>query len=178
MKMQPFTTSKRVDAGALFCAALACGALWVSASGAAGVREGQWSLTIITRGEGVRNDFAAGMQEIEGMSPNDAAKIRGLLGGAGASPTAGGANPITLTQCLSNDNPVPQLPGTAGCKLNPLIVGETVTFEGSCPNGSSSGEINYKEDSLSGRVKWTQWLNGQETNTTVEITGVYAGPCP
>ena len=68
----------------------------------------------------------------------------------------GGTPPQTMTQCLNEQNPVPDSSaGAQGCKITDMkTTGDTVTYTMECnqqgTQTKSTGKITYKGDSFEG----------------------------
>lgn len=117
-------------------------------------KEGKWAMTMVTK------------MDTSNMPPQMAA----MLG-----------NPMTITNtaCVTHQNPVPKQ--HSGCQGTHQINGDTVTFNATCSSGSavinSSGTFTYQGDSMNGHIQTSQSGGGRTINSTVDITGQYAGPC-
>ena len=139
---------------------------------AQGIKEGKWSLTIVTKMAGMEQQTTEAMQAMENMSPEEKAMMQQMMGGTGMN-----ANGMTTTiaQCITNDNPVPET--QENCRQTHTQSGNTVNFETICNDSTSAGQVTYEGDSMRGTVHSHVTVAGRETNSTIEITGQYIGPC-
>ena len=145
---------------------------------AQGIKEGKWSMTMVTKMEGMEQDSAAAMKEMENMSPEDKAMMQQMMGNMNIKMNGNSAGiTTTITKCVSNQNPVPDMNNSEGCKETHSMDGNTVSFEVVCKESTSTGQVTYKDDSMEGVVKSHQMVDGKETNATIEISGKYVGPC-
>lgn len=154
--------------------------LLTSLASADAIKEGQWSMTTVIRMEGMDKQEAEAMKEMENMSPEEKAMMQKMMGGMGMTLGAAGGGmgmSTTTTQCISNDNPVPEAKNEENCKETHTINGNTVNFEVVCAKSRSTGKITYKNDSMKGTIQSTSTENGQEKNVTLDISGQYVGPC-
>jgi hypothetical protein len=102
-----------------------------------------------------------------------ATKIEGMSGGLKA----------TLTQCLSNKNPFPDIKTNGKtCKQTHRIQGNTITFHSSCKDKDEQieldGKITFAGDSMQGQMKSRQ-INGggKATDVIIDIYGKFTGSC-
>ena len=145
---------------------------------AAGIKEGKWSMTTVIKMDGMDNQAAEAMKEMEHMSPEDKAMMQKMMGGmkiGGAG--AGMGMSTTITQCLTNNNPVPEASHQENCQQTHTVKGNTVNFDVVCSNSHSSGQVTYKNDTMNGTIKSTQTDHGQEKTNVINISGTYVGPC-
>lgn len=157
----------------LIFAAAAMVSILSNAAHAAGMKEGQWSMTMTTKVAGMEAEMDKASKEMENMSAEDKAMMQKMMGGMGMNIQAGGGGmTMTMKQCLTNDNPVPQREDQK-CQETHTMKGNTVNFEAVCPDGTSKGQITFKNDSMKGSIVST--TNGQEA--TMDISGEYVGPC-
>jgi hypothetical protein len=164
----------------IFAAAVVSVGILFFSSGAkaANMKEGQWSMTTVIRMEGMDDQTSESMKEMENMPPEDKAMMQKMMGGMKIGVQGGGTGiSTTMTQCLTNDDPVPEAKNEENCKQTHSVKGNTVTFEAVCAKSRSTGEVTYNNDTMKGTIKSTQTENGQETNTTIDISGQYVGPC-
>ncbi|HLF18198.1 MAG TPA: DUF3617 family protein [Candidatus Omnitrophota bacterium] len=146
-----------------------------SGSASAEVKEGQWTMTIVTKMAGMDEEMAAAM---EGMSEDEKAMMQQMMGGMNISAGPGGAGiSTTIKQCITNDNPVPEASDEEGCTSTHSMDGNTVHFETVCPESTSTGEVTYQEDSMQGLISSKQTEDGEEMEVSIEISGEYVGPC-
>lgn len=143
---------------------------------ASSIKEGQWSMTTVVRMEGMDDQTSEAMREMENMSPEEKAMMQQMMGGMKIGGQGGGMA-ITTTQCLTNANPVPEASNEDNCEQTHTIKGNTVHFEVVCANSHSTGQVTYKNDTMKGEIKSKQTEDGQGTNTTIDISGQYVGPC-
>lgn len=147
----------------------------VFAGGAsAEVKEGKWSMTMVTKMEGMPGADEA-MEAMQNMSPEDRAMMEQMMGGMkmGASPDGAPGIATTIVKCVTNDNPVPS--PEEGCQTTHSLQGDTVNFESVCADSTSSGQVTYENDSMSGTIRSHQ--TADNTNATIELSGQYIGPC-
>ena len=145
---------------------------------AQGIKEGKWSMTMVTKMEGMDQESAEAMKDMENMSPEEKAMMQQMMGGMNIQ-MKGNSSGITTTvsQCISNQNPVPDMSSGKDCQETHTIDGNTVNFEVVCSDGKSSGQVTYQEDSMNGVIKSHEMVEGKETDVTIEIKGQYEGPC-
>jgi len=148
--------------------------LFTNTAKAAEIKEGQWSMTTVIHIDGM--DEA--MEEMKGMSPQEKAMMEKMMGGMkfGAAGGGGGMS-TTITQCITNDNPVPESDKQKNCQQTHSKKGNTVNFEVICADSHTSGQVTYQNNSMKGRIKSTQTKNGKKENVTMDISGKYVGPC-
>ena len=145
---------------------------------ASNIKEGQWSMTTTIHMDGMDEQAAQATKEMENMSPEDKAMMQTMMGKMGMNMgAAGGGIATTTTQCLTNDNPVPEASDEEDCQQTHTIRGNTVNFEVVCANSHSTGQVTYKNNNMNGTINSTQTENGKETNATIDISGKYVGPC-
>ena len=158
----------------ILVAAIAFAGIVVFALGASaeGIKEGKWSMTIVTKMGGTSQEATEAMQAMENMSPEEKATMQQMIGGMGVSMNANAPGiTTTITKCITNQNPVPET--QENCQSTHSIQGHTVHFESVCSDGTSTGQVTYENDSMSGTIN-SQSAQG---NATIEITGQYVGPC-
>ena len=152
--------------------------IFVSGLRAEGIKEGKWSMTTVIRMEGMDDQASEAMAEMEKMSPAEKAMMEKMMGGMGTKMGAqGGGMSMTRTQCITNDNPVPEAEDEEDCQQTHTMKGNTVNFEVTCDDSHSTGQVTYRNDSMKGSIKSTQTENGKETTSTIDISGQYVGPC-
>ena len=165
---------KRVVAGSM----LFVGVLVVAgAAQAAGIKEGKWSMTTVIHAEGMDAQAAQAMKEMENLPPEQQAMMQQMMGGMNIGAGGGKGMSITRTQCVTNDNPVPQGKDEEGCKQTHTLKGNTVNFEVVCDQSRSTGQVTYDRDSMKGTIKSTQTEHGRPQDVTIDISGQYLGPC-
>jgi hypothetical protein len=89
---------------------------------------------------------------------------------------------ITVTQCITKQNPVPNhVKNPEYCQQTHDFNGNTVNFHMTCDRNNtqieSSGRMTYTGDSMQGEIKTHQVTSGKAMDSTVDITGQYLGPC-
>ena len=145
---------------------------------AAGIKEGKWSMTTTIRMEGMDNQAAQAMKEMENMPPEQKAMMQQMMSGMKIGQLGNGMGmSTTKVQCITNDKPVPQAKGQEDCRQTHTAKGNTIDFEVICDDSRSTGQVTYKNDSMKGTIKSTQTGHGQQQNMTVDISGQYLGPC-
>lgn len=144
---------------------------------AAGIKEGKWSMTTVIQAEGMDAQAAAAMKDMENMPPEQQAMMQQMMGGMNIGAAGGKGMSITHTQCVTNDNPVPQGKDEEGCKQTHSLKGNAVNFEVVCDNSRSTGQVTYDNDSMKGTIKSTQTERGRPQEMTIDISGQYLGPC-
>lgn len=126
--------------------------------------------------EGMDAQMAQAQKDMEKMSPEEKTMMQNMMGGMGMN-MAGGGMTTTQSQCITNDNPIPQASSENNCKETHNINGNTVNFEVNCDNSHSTGKVTYNNESMNGTINSTQTENGQKRNMTIDINGKYEGPC-
>lgn len=145
---------------------------------AAAIKEGEWSMTTTIHMDGMDEQAAEAMQEMENMSPEEKAMMERMMGGMKMGPGANGMGmSTTVSQCLTNDNPVPEAPGQEDCTQTHSVDGNTVSFETICPDSHSTGQVTYSNKSMNGTIQSTTMEDGVEKTMTIDINGEYVGPC-
>jgi len=135
-------------------------------------------MSITTKMEGMNEEAAAAMEAMKNMSPEQKAMMEKMMGGTGMLMSYDGTGiTTTVTQCMSNEAPVPQTEPENDCQTTHSINGNTVSFEVACADGISIGQVTYNGDSMQGEIKVQQTVEGQKSEATIEITGKYVGPC-
>ncbi|MBI3320550.1 MAG: DUF3617 family protein [Candidatus Omnitrophica bacterium] len=147
-------------------------------SAAQGIKEGQWSMTMVIQADGMGEEAAKAMKEMESMPPEQKAMMQQMIGGRhmGASGQGMGMT-ITSSQCMTNARPVPTRDDQKDCQETHSIKGNTVHFDVVCAHSKSSGDVTYASDSMKGRMTSTQTERGKETTSTIDVRGQYEGPC-
>jgi len=121
------------------------------------IKEGKWEMTVVNKVEGLPPEVSAVMNQ-QGMT-------------------------TTVTQCITNKNPVPQpkeLP--TGCSMPQIQKnGDSITYQITCDNGdfqmNQNGEMTYTGDTMRGIIKSHQSVKGMNIDSSMEISGRYLGPC-
>ena len=159
-------------------ASIAMAVFAYTARAAQGIKEGQWSMTMVIQADGMGDEAAKAMKEMEKMSPEDRATMQQMMGGMNIGVRGQGMGmTMKSSQCITNDNPVPKRDEQKDCQETHSINGNTVQFDVVCPDSRSSGQVTYKNDSMKGTIKTAQTERGQATNVTIDISGQYEGPC-
>ena len=142
------------------------------------IKEGKWSMTMVTKMGGMDQQSAESMKEMENMSPEEKAMMQQMMGGMNIQMNSNGAGmTTTVSQCISSQDPVPNTKRDEDCQETHTMDGNTVNFEVVCKDSKSTGQVTYKEDSMSGVIKSHQTADGQPTDVTIDIKGQYVGPC-
>ncbi len=163
------------------CAVFLATAFFSFSSTAAGIKEGQWSMTMTVQMEGAMGqEMARAQKDMENMSPEEKAMMQQMMGNMGMQMGAanGGGMTISRKQCLTNANPVPKKEDQENCEETHTMAGNTVKFEVNCKDGRSTGEVTYDNDSMHGTIQSTQNNRGKEEKVQININGQYDGPCP
>ena len=143
------------------------------------IQEGKWSMTTTIRMEGMDDEAAQAMAEMENMTPEEKAMMESMMGGMkfGGAPGGGAGMTITNTQCVTNDNPVPEGEDEEDCQKTHTTNGNAVHFEVVCDDSHSTGDITYEDDTMTGTIQSTTTESGTEETVTIDISGQYVGPC-
>ena len=135
-------------------------------------------MTMVIQADGMGDEAAKAMKEMEKMSPEDRAMMQHMMGGMNIGVRSQGMGmTMKSSQCLTNDHPVPKRDNQNNCQETHSINGNTVQFDIVCPDSNSSGQVTYQNDSMKGTIKTTQTEHGKATNATIDISGQYEGPC-
>ena len=163
---------------ALWLTVAAVGAVIFAISvSAAGIKEGKWSMSMTIQAEGMGNEAAQAMRETENMSADQLAMMQRMMGNMGIGMSGQGMT-INTSQCMTNDNPVPRRSDDSPkCQEKHTQKGNTVHFEITCPDSTSTGQVVYQNESMQGTIKTTKTEHGRSTDTTLNISGQYQGPC-
>jgi len=95
----------------------------------------------------------------------------------------GGTPPQTMTQCLNEQDPVPDSSaGAQGCKITDMKTsGNTVTYTMECDQQGmqtkSTGEITYKGDSFEGTTETNMGPAAGNMTITTVVKGKRIGKC-
>ena len=154
----------------LAVAVVVIGVAFAIGARAQGIKEGKWTMTMVTKAPGMDKHAAEMEESMKNMSDDEKAMMQQMMGGMGVHMNAEGIR-TTLTKCLTNDNPVPQQDDS--CTSTHTIDGSTVKFETTCADSHSTGEITYQNESMNGTIM-SQSADGE---ATIEISGQYIGPC-
>lgn len=149
---------------------------------AEGPKEGQWTMTMVTKMDNMPPAMAAAMKQMQNLPPEAMAAMKEAQAKSGVQMdfNAQGGATITVTQCVTNQNPLPKQ--MKDCQQTHETNGDTVTFHASCSHGGiqseSSGSMTYTGDSMQGQIKSHTQMPGGALDQTIDITGEYVGPCP
>jgi hypothetical protein len=166
--------------------AIILGLFWmcisVSPAKADGLKEGKWSMTMVTHMDSMSPQMAQAMQQMQNMPPEVQAMMKAHNVQMGAS---GQDMTITVTNCISRQNPVPKYTKDAKmdsyCQQTHDIQGNTVHFHMTCDHNDfqmdSSGSMTYAGDTMQGHIKSHQMEGGQPMDSSINITGQYLGAC-
>ena len=151
------------------------GILLFSSAANAAIKEGQWSVDMSIHVQGMDDQLAEAKKAMEGMSPEEKAMMEQMMGSGMGSDMG---MKTTTTQCVTNENPVPDSKNDTNCKSTHTKEGDdTIKFEVMCDHSRSTGTVTYTNESMTGTIQSTSTLEGQENNVTIDITGQYVGPC-
>ena len=134
------------------------------------VREGKWSMTIVTKAVGMEAGATEAQAAMQNMSPEEQTMMQQMMGGMGMGMSAEGIT-TTIEKCITSADPVPQT--EEGCQQTHTINGNTVNFETVCEDGQSTGQVTYEGDSMSGSIM----SHSSTGDASIQITGQYIGPC-
>lgn len=171
----------------------------VSSSMAAnGLKEGKWSMTMHTQMEGMpgNSHTMEGMQEAQVDISNGEGTIttsKGKLALPGFLAArlgkkdihmnmVGNGQEVTMTQCITNENPFPKPQENSKCE-KPKInrSGNRVDYSMVCNSERGTMEISghsvFNGDMMQGESKMHGNFSGHEMNMTTQTTGKYLGPC-
>ena len=145
-------------------------------SAAQGIKEGQWSMTMVIQADGMGQEAAAAMKEIDNMPPEQKAMMQQMMGKVHMGASGQGMT-VSSSQCITNAHPVPQRQEQKGCHETHAITGNTVHFDVVCADTTSSGDVTYDNDSMHGRMTSTHTEHGRPMTATIDVHGQYEGPC-
>lgn len=144
-------------------------------------KEGKWTMTMVTTMEGAMGEeYKQAMAELENMPPEQKAMMQQMMGATNVQMNVGSEGiTTTITQCLSGENPVPDMneEGNADCRVTHTTSGNTVNFKVTCKGNESTGKMTYDGDRMNGVIKSHQITDGQKTDVTIKVSGQYLGPC-
>jgi hypothetical protein len=165
--------------GRFAAGAAAMMAMLANTAGAAqGIKEGQWSMTMVIQADGMGEEAAQAMKEMEQMPPEERAMMERMMGGMGMGVRSDGMGmTVNSSQCITNAQPVPKRDDQQDCQETHSRKGNTVHFDVVCADSKSSGDVTYDNDSMKGRIMSTQTERGRQTISTIDIRGQYEGPC-
>jgi Protein of unknown function (DUF3617) len=154
----------------------------VSPAKADGFKAGKWSMTMVTHMDSMSPEMAQAMQQMQNMPPQVQAMMQAHHVQMGAN---GQDMAITVTNCLTDQNPVPKYKNDAKmnsyCQQTHDFQGNTVHFHMNCNHSNfqmdSSGSMTYEGDSVHGHIKSHEVEDGQPMDSSITITGQYLGAC-
>jgi hypothetical protein len=155
------------------------------------LKEGKWTITTIMKIDGNSGQAAEmekAMKELENLPPaakEMMKKMQGMNGGQMAMGTQGGGLKTTITQCITNANPVPKMEkgnDANACKQTHEVKGNTITFHSVCKDKDGQvevdGKMTFTGETMEGQMKSHQVSKaGQVTDATIGLSGKYVGPC-
>ena len=155
---------------------MGAGALWAQS-----FMPGRWTITMVTQIEGMEEQIAQAAVIMQSLSPEEKAMMGNMtrmIGGLDIEMDLSKDGMITtITECLTEKNPVPNLKEVSSCQMTQNTNGNTTNFEAVCPQGTVAGHINYKKSTMTGQMTSRQKVNGKDTNANITMTGHYVGPC-
>jgi hypothetical protein len=123
-----------------------------------GLKEGKWTMTMVTKMEGLPPEAAAAMAQ------------------AGAPGMT-----TTVTQCITHENAIPNTKMPPECEQTVQRNGNTFNYHITCNKPDNqmeqTGEVTYSGDTMQGLVKSHQTNAGSSMDMTIQISGQYIGPC-
>lgn len=151
-------------------------------------KEGKWTITTVLKmggNSGQAAEMEKAMKELENLPPAAREMMKKMQGGQMSMGTQGGGLKTTITQCITNKNPVPKMnkgKDASACEETHDIKGNTVTFHSICKEKDGQVEVNgkmtYTGDTMEGQMKSHQVnKEGQATDATIDLSGKYIGPC-
>jgi len=151
-------------------------------------KEGKWTITTVTKIDGNSAQAAEmqkAMKELENLPPATQEMMKKMQGGQMSMGTQGGGMKMTITQCITNKNPVPKMDkgkDPNACEQTYDIKGNTVTFHSVCKEKDGQVEVDGKEtfteETMEGQMKSHQVnKGGQAMDATIDLSGKYIGPC-
>jgi len=160
--------------------------LAVAATAQDALKEGKWSMTMVTHMDNMSPEMAAAMQQMQNMTPEAKAAMQKAQEKMGFQVSSNGQDmTVMTTHCITNQNPVPQhlkdMNMENYCQQTHEINGGTVKFHLTCDHDDfqmeSSGTMTYAGDSMTGSIKSHEVKAGKTLDSTINITGQYVGPC-
>jgi hypothetical protein len=144
-----------------------------------GIKEGKWTMTMVTKMDGLSPEAADAMKQMQNLPPEAAAMMQRMNVHVGAAD--GGGISTTVTQCITNQNPVPKSKMAEDCQETHDKSGDTINFHMTCNKPDfqmdSTGHVTYTGSSMEGQIKSHQVAQGRDMNSTIDISGQYLGPC-
>jgi len=137
------------------------------------IKEGKWTMTMVTQMAGMEEEMADMTEEDKAMMGQMMGAMGSKMGMDMKMGFGAGGMTTTVTQCMTKDDPVPESKQNKACKSTHSTKGNTVSFTTSCPDGDSTGKITYQNDSMKGIIN----SHSAGGDATIEISGKYVGPC-
>ncbi len=157
-----------------------------SPTGTAAFKPGKWSMTMTTVIQGdspEAKEARDAAKQMQNMPPAARAMMQKMSGSMGASmgTDAQGNMMTTITQCLTEENPVSQGKIPKTCQQTHSTRGKTVTYRMVCKDRNSetetNGKMTYSGDTMKGESRTHQVMQGKAMDTLVKMEGKYLGPC-
>lgn len=154
-------------------------------------KEGKWTITSVTKMDGNSGQAAEmqkAMKELENLPPaakEMMKKMQGMGGGQMSAGTHGDGMKTTITQCITNKEPVPKMDkgkDSNACEQAHDIQGNTVKFHSVCKDKDGqvevSGKMTFTDETMEGQMNSHQVKKGgQVMDATIDLSGKYLGPC-
>jgi hypothetical protein len=154
-------------------------------------KEGKWTITTVVKmggNSGQAAEMEKAMKELENLPPaakEMMKKMQGMGGGQMSMGAQGGGLKTTITQCITNTNPVPKMDkdkDASACEQTHDTKGNTVTFHSVCKEKDGQvevdGKMTFTGETMQGQMKSHQVSKGgQVTDATIDLSGKYVGPC-
>jgi hypothetical protein len=143
------------------------------------------TVTKIGGNSGQAAEMEKAMKELENLPPAAKEMMKKMGGAQMSMGTQGGGLKTTITQCITNANPVPKMDkgkDSNACEQTHDINGNTVTFHSICKDKDGqiemNGKMTFTGETMEGQMKSHQ-VNpgGQATDATIDLSGKYLGPC-
>lgn len=157
-----------------------------SPAGSSGFKPGKWTMTMTTVIEGdspqaqEAREAAKQMQNMPAAARSLMQKMQGSMG-VSVGTDAQGNMTTTVTQCLTEANPVPDSKMPKTCQQTHSVRGNTVAYQTVCKDRDfemeTKGKMTYKGDTMKGESRTRQVTQGKVMDTLVKIEGKYLGPC-
>ena len=158
----------------------------VTAAQAQGFKAGKWSMTMTTTIGGDSEEAAEAakaMKEMEDLPPEARAMMEKMQGSMGMKMGMGpgGGLTTTVTQCITEQDPVPDTKSGKNYQQTHEMKGNTVTCHVVCKDRGvetdTTGKMTYTGNSVKGETRSVQKERGRSTEAVVTIDGKYLGPC-
>jgi len=173
------------------------------ASAEEGLKEGKWTMTMTSKVEGLPPEVSAAMDKLGGQGHSDlqngkeGVSVSTGYGSMQIPVTTGNANmpagmeahadwnaqgmTMTVTQCVTNKNAIPDTKMPPGCERTVQRNGNTFNYHVTCNKPDyqmeQTGEVTYSGDTMKGLIKSHQTVHDRSIDSTIQITGQYIGPC-